>query len=937
MLLKKITYIKIFIIIIFLFTTGVAKATDVGGTIATNTTWTTTGSPYIIKTNLILNSGCTLTIEPGVVVKVSNGLSITINGVLNAQGTLGNEIIFTSINDWSVGGAVGGTGTPARGNWVYLYINGVGTNGSILDYVEIKYGGSDTSYASLRLNTTTTQVKNTLIKESLYRGIRVDGNSTTYPTIQNSTITNYGYQGIRLINGNSIITNNHIIGSSTYDGIYIANGNPIITNNIIENNGLSGIYILAGYPSISGNTIQNNLQYGINSYNLQIRVLPNDSAIDNIFSGNTLGPVTSRGLDITSSGTVDGSVKDVIINGVGVLALGKTLTFAPGTVVKVVNGIFLQTNGIIKAEGTITKPIIFTSINDQSVGSENLGTGTPAKGNWAYFRFNGTGTNGSILDYTKIKYGGSDNLYGLLRLNITNTQVKNSLIEESLYRGISIDGNSTTYPTIQNSVIRNTGQYGIVSLSGNAVITGNTIEGTTTYDGIYIGDGSPTITNNIIQNNKRSGIYIYAGTPTLISGNTIQNNLQYGIDSYNLQVRVQPNDSAIDNIFSGNTLGPVTSRGLDITSSGTVDGSVKDVIINGVGVLALGKTLTFAPGTVVKVVNGIFLQTNGIIKAEGTITKPIIFTSINDQSVGSENLGTGTPAKGNWAYFRFNGTGTNGSILDYTKIKYGGSDNLYGLLRLNITTTQVKNSLIEESLYRGISIDGNSTTYPTIQNSVIRNNGYYGIISNSGNSVITNNNIIGSISYDGIYIGAGSPSIKNNIIKDNNRYGIYYAGTPTITYNLFHNNKISNIYNGTLDGTNIIGSDPLINSTTQELTIGSPAINTGDPSFGDHPLTGNRYDIGAFEYTGYAVLAFSANLTGIGGRSLTYEWNFIEDPTNGVDVPLIGNNSGTITVDSNISCNFQLKKLGNYKIKLVVKEGQTIIGEGTNAFTIISP
>jgi hypothetical protein len=258
-------------------------------------------------------------------------------------------------------------------------------------------------------------------------------------------------------------------------------------------------------------------------------------------------------------------------------------------------------------------------------------------------------------------------------------------------------------------------------------------------------------------------------------------------------------------------------------------------------------------------------------------------------------------------------------------------------LRLNITTTQVKNSLIEESLYRWISIDWNSTTYPTIQNSVIRNNGYYWIISNSWNSVITNNNIIGSISYDWIYIWAWSPSIKNNIIKDNNRYGIYYAWTPTITYNLFHNNKISNIYNWTLDWTNIIWSDPLINSTTQELTIWSPAINTWDPSFWDHPLTWNRYDIWAFEYTWYAVLAFSANLTWIWWRSLTYEWNFIEDPTNWVDVPLIWNNSWTITVDSNISCNFQLKKLWNYKIKLVVKEWQTIIWEGTNAFTIISP
>ena len=43
-----------------------ALATDVSGEISQDTTWTLSGSPYIITGDVTVNGGYTLTIEPGV-------------------------------------------------------------------------------------------------------------------------------------------------------------------------------------------------------------------------------------------------------------------------------------------------------------------------------------------------------------------------------------------------------------------------------------------------------------------------------------------------------------------------------------------------------------------------------------------------------------------------------------------------------------------------------------------------------------------------------------------------------------------------------------------------------------------------------------------------------------------------------------------------------
>ncbi len=63
-----------------------APNTDVGGIIATDTTWDLAGSPYVMTSIVTVNPGVTLTIEPGVTVQGVNGTVLIVEGDLQAVG-----------------------------------------------------------------------------------------------------------------------------------------------------------------------------------------------------------------------------------------------------------------------------------------------------------------------------------------------------------------------------------------------------------------------------------------------------------------------------------------------------------------------------------------------------------------------------------------------------------------------------------------------------------------------------------------------------------------------------------------------------------------------------------------------------------------------------------------------------------------------------------
>ncbi|UCG68776.1 MAG: hypothetical protein JSV09_13380, partial [Thermoplasmata archaeon] len=85
----------------------VIDPTVVSGYYYSDTIWTLANSPYIVTDDITIVPGVTLTIEPGVVVKFDGPYELVVDGYLIAQGTVTNNIVFTSNST-----------TPSVGDWL---------------------------------------------------------------------------------------------------------------------------------------------------------------------------------------------------------------------------------------------------------------------------------------------------------------------------------------------------------------------------------------------------------------------------------------------------------------------------------------------------------------------------------------------------------------------------------------------------------------------------------------------------------------------------------------------------------------------------------------------------------------------------------------------------------------------------------------------------
>ncbi|HOW35735.1 MAG TPA: hypothetical protein PL155_04915, partial [Candidatus Omnitrophota bacterium] len=174
-----------YLIFLFLFITVPAFAdTIVSSDITSNTTWTLTGSPYIIAVDVNVRNGAVLTIEPGVQVKFESQKGLYIGysqtGGLFAQGATDNPVIFTSNQT-----------TPTAGDWKAIYF-GSGTilASTRMEYCVVEYGGY-LDNANIYINNTS-------------------------PTITNSTVTNSSGVGIYVASGFPVLANNSLNNNATY-------------------------------------------------------------------------------------------------------------------------------------------------------------------------------------------------------------------------------------------------------------------------------------------------------------------------------------------------------------------------------------------------------------------------------------------------------------------------------------------------------------------------------------------------------------------------------------------------------------------------------------------------------------------------------------------------------------------------------------------------
>ena len=242
---------KKLLLLLLLVVSSISNAqTSVTGQITTNTTWTLANSPYIVTGNILVPTGVTLTIEPGVVVKVNNGLYIKTEGIINAIGTDTNQIIFESSEV-----------TSDKSKWKGIIIRPTG--GSIVDTNQNYISGSKFENVVLKNADVGLYIFNT----GLYL---------------NKSIFKYNNFGIEIRNTNGVLINN---------STFIENNKGIMTEYEKYSPDDSTGNIVNTY--INNNTFSNN-QVGLD-FMLNQRYFENLNVYNNLIKENNTGLSFSGG------------------------------------------------------------------------------------------------------------------------------------------------------------------------------------------------------------------------------------------------------------------------------------------------------------------------------------------------------------------------------------------------------------------------------------------------------------------------------------------------------------------------------------------------------------------------------------------------------------------------------------------------------------------
>ncbi|HET9571175.1 MAG TPA: right-handed parallel beta-helix repeat-containing protein [Bacteroidales bacterium] len=296
-----------------------------------------TNITYVLLSDMIIQSGTTVNIDPGIVIKSHNDYwydnyhlnssSIYVDGSLKVNGTSAEKIVFTSLKDDNEGNPYdtnndGNASTPSTGDW-----------GSI------KFRATSVDTANL--------IRYALVK---YPGYTSEG-------------------GITFENAGGRVQNTLVTNSSNYGLYFNGNSDPVITDVSIRNNSKDPVAMsLTSNPQFSG-----------------IEFVSNGSQALKIIEGtlSSTARLTSRNLaGITNIGYVVDKL---------VIASGAKLTIEPGVVIKFRADnwyrTYIQVYGSLIAKGLPNNKIYFTSYKDDSRGGDsnnNGNTDSPTPGDWGY-------------------------------------------------------------------------------------------------------------------------------------------------------------------------------------------------------------------------------------------------------------------------------------------------------------------------------------------------------------------------------------------------------------------------------------------------------------------------------------------------------------------------------------------------------------------------
>ncbi|HIA02411.1 MAG TPA: right-handed parallel beta-helix repeat-containing protein, partial [Myxococcales bacterium] len=835
----------------------------VSGTISIDTTWA--AGVFYVSEHLTVNAGVTLTINPGVVVKVRQSHRITMNGNLVSVGTLADPIIFTSYTDDSVGGDTNNdgpsSGTP--GYWDYLNIT-ESSNAAItrLDYTEIRYGGGSTASLHLRMSA---PVMNCVFRDNLGHGVYAYGSASLFE--DNQFIDNGGsgvYHENRGGNYPAVYRNNTFSGNQ--HGMYMRDSDDSVTidGNTVTNNSDWGIYF---YSTPSGSPISNNTITGNNRpLRVPFSMLP-EAADNNTINTNTQNHIQVLGNSRTQPLVLPDNQIYWQDFGQATVATGVNMSMGPGTIWKMSLNTSFYVDGALTAVGDPSDKIIFTSYRDDSAGGDtnNDGLSSGVPGDWYYVYFRGASLDFlTRMEDVEVRYGGQAT--ASIRTEQASPTFKNCVVRDSKNYGFYNSGFSGV---VDNCEIKDNTLSGIYDENSGGVHSpdyiNNTISGN--QHGLYLNDpdNSVTISNNQIINNDNWGVYFNSTptTPTLMN-NTITGNLWAGF----IPATGVPG-SGDGNVLVPNQVNGLWVRGqsrytdlhLEVLTGGGQE--LNTYQVNGSLIMQTGTTMTVDPGVTMKFESNGRLTIKGNLDAQGTASQRIGFTSHRDDRLGGDldlNGYGGTPANGDWQGLYLADGVDGGTVLDYVAIRYGGlvDAGLYA----DRTDFSISNSEVSNSSRYGIRAFEASVT---ISNTEIFSNALTGVyLSTSGSSTITGGRIYAGLN-DGVHLdGSSGLTMLGTEIFTNLGDGLRNNGNQVVvaTGNWWGavdgpggdapgaGDQVSNTSTGSIDSSGFLLSGSNFNffnagPNTGEGTLANPAVTQGaDTSeFGSGSDTRVLYDL----------------------------------------------------------------------------------------------
>ena len=343
-----------------------------GGTISGNTTLHASTIPWIVTGNLTVATAGVLSIDPGTTVKFAANVLLDVYGRLNAIGTSGSLITFTS-----------SAASPGPGAWQSLYFEaGANPSASRVSYATVLYGSANDG-AAIHVNGSSPQFDHITISYSSRAGFWATGSAS--PTLDTVTLSNNLTYGLALDAPAAATINNSTITNNSVYAISIWPDTSLI--------GLSGM-------TVSGNG-----------------------------SGGAGNGIEQRGGTITGNTALHGSggVLPWIVTGNLVVGSTGTLTIDPGVTVKFPAGVDLEIAGRLTAVGTSASGITFTSASATPTAGAwpgiyiDPGAGPSASQlTWVTINYAGANLPGALtvdsssphLDHVTIASSSSAALYG---------------------------------------------------------------------------------------------------------------------------------------------------------------------------------------------------------------------------------------------------------------------------------------------------------------------------------------------------------------------------------------------------------------------------------------------------------------------------------------------------------------------------------------------